>query len=97
MNKKDFDKDDRFEITEMFMAEAGDNCYYGIIKRTKDAKGKSHLFSRITIKDGNVQACANNQKVLSRMLDEMCLMYLNGLHSDAGKYIIVNDEKYILN
>lgn len=92
------DKDDRFQITEMFMAQASDEeCFYGIIKRSKDANGQPHLFSRIVINDGLIQACANDQKVLGKLLDEMCVMYLKGLHNDAGKYIIVHDEKYFLN
>jgi len=90
-------KEDKIEITEMFMAEAGGKCFYGIIKRSQDAQGKPHLFSRIVINDGIVQACASDQKVLSRALDEMCLLYQNGLHCDDGKYIFVNDEKYFLN
>jgi len=48
-------KEDKIEITEMFMAEAGGKCFYGIIKRSQDAQGKPHLFSRIVINDGIVQ------------------------------------------
>jgi hypothetical protein len=75
MNKKNKNKDNQFEITEMLMAEAGDKCFYGSIKRSQDSNGKPHLFSRIVINDGFVQACASDQKVLSRMLDAICLMY----------------------
>lgn len=82
----------------MWLAEAGDKCFYGIIKRTKDSQGKPHLFSKITINDGNVQACASDQKVLSRALDEMCDMVLNcGLHHDTGKKIRILDADYFLN
>jgi len=97
MNKNDKNKDKQIEITEMFMAEAGDKCFYGIIKRSIDANGNPHLFSRIVINDGIVQACASNQKVLSRMLDEICLLYLNGLHSDAGFYIEIYGNKSYIN
>lgn len=97
MDKTDSNSDDKFQISEMWLAEAGDKCFYGIIKRTKDARGIPHLFSRIVINDGLVQACSSDQRVLSRILDDMCIMYLNGLHSDTGKYLIVNDEKYFLN
>jgi hypothetical protein len=83
----------------MFMAHADhDRCFYGIIKRCKDANGNPHLFSRIIINDGLIQACSSDQKVLSKMLDEMCKMVLNlGLHDDSGVYIEISCEKCFLN
>ena len=91
--------EDQFEITEMFMCQADhDRCFYGIIKRSKDANGNPHLFSRIVINDGIIQACASNQKVLGKMLDEICIMVLDkGLHDDAGVFIEIFGEKYFLN
>ncbi len=98
MDEFDKSKTDRIQITEMFMAEAGDKCFYGIIKRSKDANGQPHLFSRIIINNGYVQACAGDQKVLGRILDEMCKMVLYmGLHKDAGVFITIGNEKYFLN
>jgi hypothetical protein len=97
MSIKESDKDDRFQITEMFMAEAGKKCFYGIIKRSQDANGNPHLFSRIIINDGNVQACASDQKVLGKVLDEMCIMYLKGLHRDAGISIEIFGSNLFLN
>jgi len=99
MDKFDKSKKDRIEITEMFMAQASDDeCFYGIIKRSKDSNGNPHLFSRITINDGYVQACASDQKVLGKVLDEMCKMVLyTRLHEDAGVFITIGDEKYFLN
>jgi hypothetical protein len=97
VNKKDIDKNDRFEITEMFMAEAGNKCFYGIIKRSKDSNGNPHLFSRIIINDGYVQACSSDQKVLGNVLDEMCIMYLKGLHRDAGISIEIFSSDLFLN
>lgn len=91
MNKN---KGIQIEITEMFMAEAGGKCFYGIIKRSKDAHGNPHLFSRIVIADGIVQACASDQKTLGRMLDEMCKMVLyKGLHEDEGVYKVILGER----
>lgn len=82
----------------MFMAQASDNeCFYGIIKRSEDANGNPHVFSRIVINDGLIQACASDQKVLGKKLDEMCVMYLQGIHNNAGMYIIVHNEKLFLN
>jgi hypothetical protein len=81
----------KVEITEMFMAQADhDRCFYGIIKRSKDANGNPHVFSRIKINGGMIQACAGDQKTLGKMLDEMCKMVLDGnLHGDKGKTIII--------
>mgnify|MGYP000921138920 CR=1 FL=1 len=76
----------KVEITEMWLAEVGDKCFYGIIKRGRDSNGNPHLFSRININDGIVQGCASDQKVLGKNIDEMCAMYLNGLHKDAGVF-----------
>jgi len=99
MSQIDKNKNDKIEITEMFMAQASENkCFYGIIKRSKDAYGNPHLFSRIVINDGLIQACSNDQKVLGKMLDELCVMYLDKrIHKNAGVYIIVNNEKCFMN
>lgn len=99
MHEFDKSKKDRIEITEMFMAQTSDNeCFYGIIKRSKDANGNPHLFSRITVNDGNVQACASDQKELGRMLDEMCKMVLySGLHNNYGHKIKIFDAEFYLN
>jgi hypothetical protein len=97
MSIKESDKDDRFQITEMFMAEAGKKCFYGIIKRSQDANGNPHLFSRIIINDGIVQACSSEQKMLCSILDEMCAMYLKGLNKDTGVFQKILGEKYFLN
>ena len=99
MDKEDKDNKDQFEINEMYMCQADhERCFYGIIKRSKDANGNPHLFSRIIINDGYVQACASDQKVLSRLLDEMCIMVLDmGLHRDSGVYSEIFGDKYFLN
>jgi hypothetical protein len=98
VGKVEEDNKDRFEIHEMFMAEAGDKCFYGIIKRSKDANGNPHLFSRIIINDGYVQACASDQKVLGKTLDDLCIMVLDyGLHNHAGERIKICDADYFLN
>ena len=98
MSKQDKKNKDQFEITEMFMAEAGNKCFYGIIKRSKDANGNPHLFSRIIINDGYVQACASDQKVLDKTLDDLCIMVLDyGLHNHAGERIKIYDADYFLN
>lgn len=98
MNDMDMNKDNKIEITEMFMAEAGGKCFYGTLSRSKDANGNPHLFSRIVINDGLVQACAGDLRVLGRMLDEMCSLVIeNGLHNDSGIYINIIHDKLFLN
>lgn len=99
MSKENKYNKDQFEITEMFMAQADhDRCFYGIIKRSKDADGQPHLFSRIIINDGIIQARASDQKVLSRLLDEMCIMVLDlGLHKDAGVQVEIFGSDFFLN
>ena len=76
----------KVEITEMFMAQADhDRCFYGVIKRSKDTNGNPHVFSRIKINDGMIQACASDQKTLGKMLDEICIMVLDKkIHADKG-------------
>jgi len=83
MSKKENNK---FEINEMFMAKADVNrCFCGIIKRGKDDNGNPFVFSRIKMQDGLLCASANDQKILGKNLDEMCVMILDkGLHNDHG-------------
>lgn len=92
-------RETKVEITEMFMAQASnDECFYGILKRDRDAAGNHHVFSRIIVNDGLIQASASNQWELGRNLDEMCVMILHkGLHNDAGVFIMINNEKLFLN
>jgi hypothetical protein len=90
---------DRFEITEMFMAQAShDRCFYGIIKRSNDANGNPHVFSRIVINNGLIQARAPDQHELGRNLDEICKMVLDGgLHRNAGVTTKIFDADFFLN
>ena len=68
---------DRFEISEMFMAKADKNrCFFGCIKRLKDENGNPFVFCRIKMKDGLLCASANDQKILYKNLDEMCVMIM---------------------
>lgn len=89
--------DKKIEITEMWFAEAGGKCFYGIIKRSKDANGNPHLFSQINVNNGLIQACADDLKTLSKILDEMCVMYLNGLHEKFGEKLSVFHTNIFLN
>ena len=99
MSKSGKNKHNRVEITEMFIAEASNGkCFFGIIKRSHDNQGNPHVFSRITIYDGSIMACASNQWILGKMLDELCDMVLiYGIHNDTGVYIELCGEKYFNN
>lgn len=89
----------KVEITEMFMAQADhDRCFYGIITRSKDSNGNPHIFSRIKINDGMIQACAGDQRELGKMLDQMCIMVLDrGLHKNVGVFVEINGDRCFLN
>ena len=99
MSKSDKNMSDRFEITEMFMCQAdNERCFYGIIKRSKDNYGNEHVFSRIIINDGLIQACAPDQWELGKNLDEICKVVLDmGLHNDSGVYTDIFGGKFFLN
>lgn len=97
MSKKE---KDRYEFTELFIAKADkDRCFFGIIKRWNDFEGKPLVFSKIVMKDnGCIFAQAENQKRLSKNLNEMCVMILDkGLHSDAGVSTEIFGIKYFHN
>jgi hypothetical protein len=95
----DKEKTDRFEITEMFMAQAShERCFYGIIKRGTDEFGNDFVFSRIVMPDGLIQARANDQQELGKNLDEICRMVLDyGLHNNTGANINVLNTALFVN
>ncbi len=96
MSKKENNK---FEINEMFMAKADVNrCFCGIIKRGKDDNGNPFVFSRIKMQDGLLCASANDQKILGKNLDEICIMILDkNLHDNAGVSTEIFGGRYFLN
>ena len=96
MSKKE---KERFEISEMFMAKADKNrCFFGCIKRLKDENGNPFVFSRIKMKNGLLCANADDQKILGKNLDEMCVMILDkGLHNDRVVAKEIFDTDFFLN
>ena len=97
MSKKE---KDRLEITEMFIAKASmDRCFFGIIKRFEDNEGNRLVFSKIVMKDnGYICAQASNQKLLSKNLNEICVMILDmGLHDDTGISTEILGKDFFLN
>ena len=73
-------KKDRFEITELFMAQVNkDLCFYGTIKRFTDTKGNPTVFGRIKVGDVYVCAQAADQFELGIKLDQLVSMVYYGL------------------
>jgi hypothetical protein len=90
---------DRFEITEMFMAQADINRrFYGTIRRDIDGDGNPVVYGKIKVLNGSICAQAEDQWKLGDMLDTLVLMILDyGLHSDTGKTSVNAGETYFLN
>jgi hypothetical protein len=77
MQKK---KDLNLEITELFMAKAGNDfsrCFHGTIKRERTVDGKPVVRGKIKINGGFIWAEAEDQWKLGEMLDEMVVMILD--------------------
>jgi hypothetical protein len=82
------------EITELFMAKAGNDftkCFYGTIKRGVDKEGNPKVWGKIGINGGHILATASNQQELGEKLDEMVVFVLNKNLQDFGK--LNSDEK----
>jgi len=91
---------DRFELAEMFMAKASkDRCFFGIIKRWKDNKGTTYVASKIVMpNNGYIVAQEHDQRTLGTILDEMCVMVLDGgLHHNSGVATEIFGSKFYLN
>lgn len=76
------------EITELFMAKAGDDfskCFYGTIRRGVDDKGNPKVWGRIEINNGYILASAGNQEELGNKLDEMVVFVLKNNMRDFGE------------
>ena len=95
----DKNKENQFEITELFMAQADINRrFYGTIKRSCDADGTPVVRGRIEVQDGFVLAHAGCQDDLGTRLDELVKMVLDmNLHSDAGATQIISGTTCFLN
>ena len=84
------------EITELFMAKAGNDfskCFHGTIKRGHDENGNPKVWGKIAINDGFILASASNQEELGKKLDEMVVFVLKNDIRDFGE--LNNDEKCI--
>lgn len=78
-------KKDSIEITELFMAKAGNDfsrCFYGTIKRLKDKDDTDYCFGKIKVMDGFIIAQGKDQWELGVKLDEMVLFVLSNSESN---------------
>ena len=93
------ENDDKFEITELFMAQADrDRRFYGTIKRGYDVNDVPVVFGKIMVNNGFVCAQAANQDELGLRLDELVIMVLDkGLHNNVVKTIVIADNLLYLN
>jgi hypothetical protein len=91
--------DNRFEITELFMAEADKyRRFFGVIKRNVDEAGQSFVHGKILVLDGYIMARAGDQDALGKKLDELCKMVLDmGLHKNSGFFIKLCEFECSLN
>jgi len=72
-------KKDNIEITELFMAKAGNDfsrCFHGTIRRSTDKNGDPVVFGKIKIGEGYIIASARDQWELGKKLDELVLFVL---------------------
>ena len=73
-------KKNDIEITELFMAKAGNDwnrCFHGTIRRERDENGNPVVYGKIKINDGYICAMASDQWELGEKLDELVLMVLD--------------------
>ena len=73
-------KDSRLEISELFMAKAGNDwsrCYHGTIRRDVDENGDPIVYGKIKIGEGYILASAKDQWELGEKLDEMVMMVVS--------------------
>lgn len=101
---KEKKKNERFEITELFMATNGRNnmkeCYYGVIRRDKDENGKEiSVNCNILIPGrGMVWAEAEDQWKLGPVLDDLVELQLSrGIHDDPGVTSSIAETKFFHN
>lgn len=95
-------KSPKIEITELFMAKAGekgwDRCFHGTIKRDVDEYGNPVVYGKIKVNDGYIIASAKDQWELGEKLDEMVLMVLDeGLHIHFGMTSKIFNIDFFLN
>lgn len=95
-------KEDRFEITELFMVKAGQKDwsrrFLGTIKREVNGAGKPMISGRVQVNDCVIYAQAENEELLGEKLDTLVLLVLDfGLHSKAGMTTNICNTDFFLN
>lgn len=94
-------KKDSIQITELFMAKAGNDFnryYYGTIKRLKNEDGSDYCYGKIMVNNGFICARGSNQDRLGRKLDEIVLLVVDyRLHDNRGKSLAFAGTEINLN
>ena len=79
-------KDERFQMTELFMAKADwERTYVGSLKRDS-AHGKKVFRGSIIIEGNKVVGANQDEEGLYTAMDDMCVLILDhGLHESRGE------------
>ena len=100
--KKKPNKNEEFEITELFMIKAGktdwNRTYIGSIKRETTEDGEPVVRMNVVVEEGMIVGMARNQDELGAKLDDVCLMKLDyGLHRKDGPKSNIFDSDFFHN
>lgn len=88
----------RYNISELILVVADlQRTFTGTIKRGEDS-GRPLIFGTVKVHEGKILSMAENEDVLGRNLDELCLLKLDhGLHHSEGVFIEVLNSKFFHN
>jgi hypothetical protein len=94
-------KEDRFEITELFMYKAGQNWhrrFMGTIKRMVGDDGKHFVCGQVEVNGCVLHAQAENEEELGLQMDSLVGMILNeGLHLATIKTTKICNTNFFMN
>lgn len=94
-------KEDRFEITELFMFKSGANWhrrFLGSINRLYDNSGNQVIQGKVIVNDCCIYSMAFSEDELGLQIDTLVAMVLNeGLHSTTGKTIKICNTDFFFN
>ena len=78
MAKKKEENQERFQLTELFMAMAGkDRNFHGTMKRDKDENGNPLIRGKLLVNEGSILITGNSCKAMWRAADDMAKLKLD--------------------
>jgi hypothetical protein len=79
-------KEDKFEITELFLVKADKNrTFIGCINRHTDENGNKFVTGSVVVNDGQICSKATTDYELGQQLDDIAILKLDyGLHEKCG-------------